>query len=89
MRAAYSKLFTQLNGLKQWFRSKVLASFVGNLRTGVYERFMDLFAVFNEADEETGQVKLWSVFKHHAADLRKALERVCLDDISGADSQIE
>ena len=50
---------------------------------------MDLFAVFNEADEETGQVKLWSVFKHHAADLRKALERVCLDEISGADSQIE
>jgi len=89
LRASYSKLFGQLNGLKQWFKQKVLGTLVGNLRQGVQERFIDLMAVCQEADDVSGQVKLWSVFRFHAPEIKKALDRVCngLDDIgSGSDA---
>ena len=89
LRASYSKLFAQLNGVKQWFKQKVLGSLAGNLRQGVQERFMDLYAVCEEEDDVTGQVKLWSVFRFHAPEIKKALDRVCngLDHIdSGSDA---
>lgn len=66
-----------MSNLKQWFRQKIQGSLLGPLRSSVYERFMDMEQILYEGEDDAGQVKLWSVFRMHCPEMRRALDRLC------------